>query len=398
MRNLLGLFLVVLLLAFCMAEEDPPTEKEDRGKPKGCKRMNDWRKKPKFYKKGKLYFKDCKTYTCTEPKPRKFVWVDELDTKRCCSFNQTFYPISSKILCEQLPDDCTTVCVECVRVEAKANLDLVVDDNCPERPPETKVITQVPHDIKSPGYPNPYTPKQDICWSWTPKCGNQAYLEFLDFDVLGHDAYITIKPPINGKSKFWGNSFNSENAPPKTIGFPCDTAVMICFHSGKIVNGHKGFSAEIIDKPCTDWISSPNYENDTKDYFTCDETPPQHGYGPDIHHCDVRSPSSNGQTLNLDFCQFDIHAPLEGDYLTIHPNPTSIPKYYGDNLKASEAPPKWTEYAGVRYLTVCFKTRQTVDYHKGYLAEIYETGVSTTIEPGSETWEYSSSYDYSYGY
>ena len=23
-------------------EEDPPTEKEDRGKPKGCKRMNDW--------------------------------------------------------------------------------------------------------------------------------------------------------------------------------------------------------------------------------------------------------------------------------------------------------------------------------------------------------------------
>ena len=358
--------------------------------------------------------------------------MEELDTKSCCSFNQTFYPINSKILCKVLPDECTTVCVECVRVEAKANLDLVVEDDCPERPPETKVITQVPHDIKSPGYPNPYTPKQDICWSWTPKCGNQAYLEFLDFDVsllnsseelfiqgfifqvLGHDAYITIKPPINGKSKFWGNSFNSENAPPKTIGFPCDTAVMICFHSGKIVNGHKGFSAEIIDKPCTDWISSPNYENDTKDYFTCDETPPQHGYGPDIHHCDVMSPSSNGQTLNLDFCQFDvsfydigfvdlifvfqIHAPLEGDYLTIHPNPTSIPKYYGDNLKASEAPPKWTEYAGVRYLTVCFKTRSSVDHHDGYLAEIYETGVTTMNEQGSEAWEYSSSYDYSSDY
>ena len=282
------------------------------------------RKRPKFYKKGKLYFKDCKTYTCTEPKPRKFVWVDELDTKRCCSFNQTFYPISSKILCEQLPDDCTTVCVECVRVEAKANLDLVVDDNCPERPPETIVITEVPYDIKSPNYPHPYPPKQDICWSWTPKCGNYAYLEFFDFDVsllkssealciqcfmiqvLGNDAHVTINPPINGKSRYWGNSHNSENLPPKTIGFPCDTAVMICFHSGKIVNGHKGFSAKIVDKPCTDWISSPNYENVKKDYFTCDNEPPPHGYGTGIDHCDVRSPSSNGQTINLDFCQFDV--------------------------------------------------------------------------------------------
>ena len=75
------------------------------------------------------------------------------------------------------------MCVECVRVEAKANLDLVIEDDCPERPPDTKVLTQVPHDIKSPGYPNPYTPKQDICWSWTPKCGNYAYLKFFDFDV-----------------------------------------------------------------------------------------------------------------------------------------------------------------------------------------------------------------------
>ena len=117
---------------------------------------------------------------------------------------------------------------------------------------------------------------------------------------------MKIDPPSNGKSKFWRDIFNSENALQKTIGFPCDTAVMICFHSGKIVKGHKGFSAEFIDKPCTPWISSPNNENMTKDYFTCDETPPQQGYGPAIHHCDVRSSAARGQSLNLDFCQFDI--------------------------------------------------------------------------------------------
>jgi hypothetical protein len=113
------------------------------------------------------------------------------------------------------------------------------------------------------------------------------------FQVLGRDAYVTINPLINGKSKYWGNSHNPENLPPKTIGFPCDTAVMICFHSGKILNGHKGFNATIIDKPCTKWISSPNYEIGEKDYFTCDDTEPKAGYGPNIHHCDVRSPSSN---------------------------------------------------------------------------------------------------------
>jgi len=218
--------------------DEKPEELENRAPPKGCKRKNDWRKKPKFYKKGRTYFKDCIKYTCTEPRPRNFVWAEELDTQRCCSFNRTLYPIGSEILCKDLPDECTKVCLECVRVEAKATMDLVVEDDCPERPPETKVITEVPYDIKSPGYPYPYPPKQDMCWSWTPKCGNSAYLEFHDFDVLGHDAYVTIKPPINGKSKFWGNSFNSANAPPKTISFPCDTAVMICFKSGKIVNGH----------------------------------------------------------------------------------------------------------------------------------------------------------------
>ena len=176
------------------------------------------------------------------------------------------------------------------------------------------------------------------------------------------------------------------------------------------MNGHTGFSAEIVDNQCTGWINSPNF-NPPIDFYNCGNTPSR-GYGPGIHHCDVRA--TKGDSLNLDFCQFDvsfydigfvdlifvfqIHAPLEGDYLTIHPNPTSIPKYYGDNLKASEAPPKWTEYAGVRYLTVCFKTRSSVDHHDGYLAEIYETGVTTMNEQGSEAWEYSSSYDYSSDY
>ena len=95
---------------------------------------------------------------------------------------------------------------------------------------------------------------------------------------------------------------------------------------------------------------------------------------------------------------FQTPDPLEGDYLTISPNPTGISKYYGPSLKAQEAPHKWTEYPGVRYLTVCFKTRPTVDHQNGYLAEVYETGVTTINEPGSEAWEYSSSYDYSYNY
>ena len=83
-----------------------------------------------------------------------------------------------------------------------------------------------------------------------------------------------------------------------------------------------------------------------------------------------------------------IHSPLEGDYLTIHPNPTGKPKYYGTSLKEANAPPKWSEYPGVGYLTVCFKTRQTVDDHHGYSAEIYPTVATTTNEPGSETYEY----------
>jgi hypothetical protein len=96
------------------------------------------------------------------------------------------------------------------------------------------------------------------------------------------------------------------------------------------------------------------FENVTKHFFTCDETPQPQGYGPGIYHCDVRSPSSSGQTLNLNFCQFDVSSfcvclsylffqtpdPLEGDYLTIHPNPTGISKYYGPSLKAADVPPK----------------------------------------------------------
>ena len=90
--------------------------------------------------------------------------------------------------------------------------------------------------------------------------------------------------------------------------------------------------------------------------------------------------------------------PLVSDYLTIHPNPTGIPKYYGPSLHAAEAPPKWTEYPGVKYLTVCFKSGPSADgQNDGFLAEIYETWV-TTMEHGSKSWQYSSSYDYDSSY
>ena len=130
----------------------------------------------------------------------------------------------------------------------------------------------------------------------------------------------------------------------------------------------------------------------TKDYFTCDETTPPKGYGPGIHHSDVRAPSSSGQTINLDFCQFDVSSfcvclsylsfvfqtpdPLEADYLTIHPNPTGISKYYGPSLNAADAPPKWTEYPGVRYPTVCFKARSIANHQNGYLAEVNDNASS----------------------
>ena len=122
------------------------------------------------------------------------------------------------------------------------------------------------------------------------------------YKVLGDDAHITIDPPVSGDYKFFGNSFNSAKSPPKVISFPADNAVKMCFKSGPIVNGHKGFRAEMTETIKNPWINSPNYPSITDDNY---EDPPINGYGPEIHQCWVRSPSL-GETLELEFFQFDV--------------------------------------------------------------------------------------------
>jgi hypothetical protein len=121
--------------------------------------------------------------------------------------------------------------------------------------------------------------------------------------VLGQDDYISIKPPINGQSRFFGNSFNIAKSPPKIISFPADFPVKICFKTGQIVDGHPGFRAEMSETAKTDWISSPNYpEHITNENFL---DPPRQSYGPGISKCWVRSPSI-GSSLELEFFQFDV--------------------------------------------------------------------------------------------
>ena len=109
--------------------------------------------------------------------------MTELDTRRCCSFNQTYYPIDTDILCKELEDECTTVCLECVEKESVATLDLVVKDDCPPPPPVTHVVQQVPYDMKTPNHPGAYPPNKDIRWSITPSCGTGVFVEFHTFDV-----------------------------------------------------------------------------------------------------------------------------------------------------------------------------------------------------------------------
>ena len=120
--------------------------------------------------------------------------------------------------------------------------------------------------------------------------------------MLGDDAHISIDPPVSGESKFFGNSFNSAHAPPEIISFPADHAVKICFKSGHLVNGHKGFKAEITERISSNWITSPNYPVINDDNYL---DSPSNGYGTSIHQCWVRSPSTN-RALGLEFFHFDV--------------------------------------------------------------------------------------------
>ena len=114
---------------------------------------------------------------------------------------------------------------------------------------------------------------------------------------------MTIDPPINGQTEFWGNSFNSVKSPPLTVDFPHDKAVKICFKSGSVVNGHKGFKAVMSERQNNDFVTSPNYPEDINDATFMDT--PSKGYSPSIHHCTVRAPKE-GKALEMEFHQFDV--------------------------------------------------------------------------------------------
>jgi len=295
------------------------------------------------------------------------------------------------------------VSLTCVKKEVYATWELEVEDDCPERPGIVNVLMEPNSTILSAMFPSPFPPKQDECWVRTPSCGHHVTLEFLDFNVLGKDARVTIDPPVDGRSTFYGNSFNDANAPPKTVDFPFDYTVRICFYSGSVVDGHKGFKAEISEKKNNDYVTSPNYPEDISDE-TYDEPPPR-GYGPAIHHCTVRAPAG-GRALEMEFYQFDLNAPLEstGDWVTINPNPTSREKYYGVSLKQKTAPPRLIKFGTDELVSICFKTRNRVDDHNGYVGEIWEQMLPSTYEQpvdmtdGYDTYPTYPIYDYTSGY
>merc|ERR1711970_283736 len=408
MRSRLQPFLIlllgVLIIECVLAEEqedgqapDAPA-KDVRARPKGCKNL--WKKKPKWIKAGKVLIKGCVEYTCTEPKKRQFEWVTELARTKCCSFNETFHRIGSTLLSRVLPDECTKVSLRCKKKEVYANLELEVEDDCPERPGIVNVLMEPDSTISSARFPSPFPPKEDECWVRTPSCGHYVTLEFLDFNVLGKDAIVTIDPPVDGQSAFYGNSFNAANAPPKTVDFPFDYTVRICFTSGSVVDGHKGFKAVVSERKNNDYVASPNYPPITDETYM---DPPPHTYGPAIHHCTVRAPAK-GRALEMEFYQFDLNAPLEqnGDWVTIHPNPTSREKYYGVSLTQKTAPPRGViNFDTDKLVSICFKTRNKVDKHDGYVAEFWHEMLPSTFDPPLT--DYNSYYtdyysDYTSGY
>jgi len=400
-RTILLVLIVIHLIGYIVKADELEEEAEDSGKverqkkQKGCKNL--WGKRPKWYKKGRSVIKGCYKFTCTSPKPRRYEWVQELARTKCCSFNESFVAIGSTLLTKVLPNECTTTFLRCKKKEVFAELELEVEDECPEPPGIMNVVTVPEETIQSARYPSPFPEDQDECWMRTPSCGHHVHIKFEHFDVLGKDAFLTIHPPISGRSKFYGNEHNNKHVPPKSIDFPQDTAVKVCFYSGAVVSGHKGFQARVTERENNHYVTSPNYPEDINDETYMD--PPPHGYGPHIHHCTVRAPSK-GRALHMEFHRFDVNAPPEryGDWVTIYPNPTDREKYYGVSLNQNTAPPRHHLYLIDDIVTICFKTRSSVDDHEGYVADIYEDYDPTTVDSYTSynTYYDYTNYDYTY--
>ena len=128
------------------------------------------------------------------------------------------------------------------------------------------VLTTSTNQIMSPNYPGNYPADVDQCWVQTPTSGKSLELDFTSFDVSNyHSCYnhtfyafmwqihtpagvdgdwVAVSPPINSKTKFWGNSLSG--APPQTV-FTADQTVTVCFKTRPVVDGHKGFDATITE-------------------------------------------------------------------------------------------------------------------------------------------------------
>ena len=53
---------------------------------------------------------------------------------------------------------------------------------------------------------------------------------------------------MDTRNRFWGNSFEESSAPPKTIIFPVDETVTVCFQTRPtVLDSHIGFRAEISE-------------------------------------------------------------------------------------------------------------------------------------------------------
>ena len=131
------------------------------------------------------YRKGCYKFTCVIKKPgRQLKWEPSFLSQKCCSFNRTSVPIGTTLDTLVLPDQCTQASVVCQNRDNKAELGLVIEDNCPKPPGLVNVITNTSAIIATPKHPKAYPTGVDECWIRTPSCGHSVQLEFTSFNVI----------------------------------------------------------------------------------------------------------------------------------------------------------------------------------------------------------------------
>ena len=121
--------------------------------------------------------------------------------------------------------------------------------------------------------------------------------------------WVTLSPPINSRTKFWGNSFSDSNAPPATTTFAVDQIVTVCFKTRLVVDNHKGFSASITDTTTTpttvttSTTSKPTTAQDSVNKFSSPNYP--NNFPPNVDDCWVQTPT-DGHAVTLTIIDFDV--------------------------------------------------------------------------------------------